>query len=120
MPAGTIQLKVGLLPLPEIVTRSGKGTSGDPGGVPSAGVVVARPSAPSANARVHAPPSDGLKVMVCPQKFASTARPTHRRGPTVIDPWTAVRRFVPCEPGGLISTPNCLTVLCPRPTSSRL
>jgi hypothetical protein len=82
----TVHLNVGLLPLPEIVTLTGKGTGGDVAAAPSVGVVVVAVSLPFWKVRVHAPFRAELKGIRRAQKLGLTARPTHRLVPAENDP----------------------------------
>jgi hypothetical protein len=101
-PPGTVQLKVGVVPAPEMVTLTGKGTGA--AGMPvNVGVVARAVSVPLVKVRLHAPVRAELNAGATAQKFALTANPAQGVGPTVNPPWTPV---IVVNGLGMTSAPN--------------
>src|SRR5262245_36296866 len=96
--SGTTKLIVGWSPAPESVTLTGNGR-GVWGGRSRGGVVSTLLSDPFWNVSVHAPRKLWSNAMLNAQKLASTARPTHRDGPSLLAPCEAVI-VVPAAPLG--------------------
>src|SRR3990172_2285849 len=78
--AGIVKLRVGVNPLPEMVTLVGNGTGLS--APASVGVVANAESGPLRKVRSHAPSLEGLKEAAEAQKRGSTASGAHVTGPT--------------------------------------
>jgi hypothetical protein len=99
---GTVQLSVGVVPVPEMVTFVGNGTGST--GIPAKlGVTAVAVSGPFWNVRFQLPVRSMLKGLAVAQNVESTARGWQGTRPVLKVPWIP-RMVVPRE--GITPAPN--------------